>query len=72
MGDVVTIGQETVTQFIARHGGVANTSNIAQRFGWSVPEAKRRLDAMAVSGLVEKVPAHAWSLGQVCSWRLPA
>lgn len=70
MGEVVTIGQETVAQFIARHGGVANTSNIAQRFGWPVAEAKRRMEALAASGQIEKVPAHEWDYGKVCSWRL--
>lgn len=71
MGEVVTIGQETVAQFITRHGGVANTSNIAQRFGWSVAEAKRRMEALAASGQIEKIPAHEWGLGKVCSWRVP-
>lgn len=71
MGEIVTIGQETVAQFITRHGGVANTSNIAQRFGWSMREAKRRMEVLAASGQVEKVPAHTWSFGKVCSWSNP-
>jgi hypothetical protein len=74
MSDIVQIGTETVAEFITRHGGVANTSNIAQRFGWYVSDAKATLEAMAARGELVKVPAHAWGLGggRVCSWRLPA
>jgi len=69
---VTIIGLETLAEFITRHGGVANTSNIAQRFGWDMRTAKRTLEAAAKRGEVEKVPAHEWYLGKVCSWRIPA
>lgn len=72
--DICVIGAETLPEFIRRHGGVANTVNIAQRFGWYVTDAKKLLEAAAARGEIEKVPAHAYGLGggRVCSWRLPA
>lgn len=72
MAETFAIGRETVAEFIQRHGGVANTSNIAGRFGWSMREAKRRLEALASTGQVEKAPAHVWDHGKVCSWRVAA
>lgn len=67
---VVSIGAETVAEFILRHGGVANTANIAARFGWDMRTARRNLENAARRGELEKMPAHEWPLGRVCSWRL--
>lgn len=70
--DLRVIGAETLAQFIARHGGVANTVNVASRFGWNVREAKRRLEAAAKDGIVQKIAAHDYGTagGRVCSWKL--
>jgi hypothetical protein len=74
MGEVVRpFKYEGIVGFIRREGGVSNTDCVAKRFGWDIREAKRRLEALAGAGLVEKVAAHAWDVpGQICSWRLPA
>lgn len=68
--------EESVAEFIRRHGGVASTANIAGRFGWDIREAKRRLDALARDGVVEKLgPASTKKTAEgtpyagICSWR---
>lgn len=69
---------ETIPEFITRHGGVASTANIAGRFGWYLRDAKRKLDALARDGEIEKIGPHSTKktgdgtpYAGICSWRLP-
>lgn len=68
---------ETIPEFITRHGGVASTANIAGRFGWDIRDAKRKLDALARDGEVEKLGPHSTRKTRagapyagICSWRV--
>lgn len=51
---VTRLYDETVVEFIRRKG-VANTGEIAKRFGWRVPEAKLMMSNMERAGLVKSV-----------------
>jgi Mn-dependent DtxR family transcriptional regulator len=48
----VVIGQETIVEFIRRIGGEALTSDVAQRFGWYIDDARKELQALQRQGLL--------------------
>lgn len=73
MGEVVrpSLFQETVPEFIRRHGYVANTVNVAHRFGWPVNYARMKLNELVDAGeLVAIGLGGAEGSVQVLSWAI--
>lgn len=72
--NVVSIGSESVLDFIRREGGVTNTGNVAARFAWTMEEARRQLRLLERQGHIERpaLVAHPATGcgGGILEWKL--
>jgi hypothetical protein len=73
---IISIGGESLLEFIKREGGVTNTGNVANRFGWTMAEARKQLRALVAAGeLLPPVMKHhpcAGVGGGILEWRSAA
>lgn len=74
MSEIVSIGSESLIDFIRRIGGVVNTDNVGNRFGWDLDRARRELRVLERQGLLAAPSRHVHPTpgcgGVILEWRL--
>lgn len=74
MTDIISpFQQETVEGLLGRADSPLTTAAIAGRFGWQIPEARRRLKRLAADGKIVEVRKtfHGIGAGNLLGWTLP-